>query len=52
MEAAATALAVKVLWLYTWSAEPLYARVGWERVGLEREPDRNIQVVLMKRYLP
>jgi GNAT superfamily N-acetyltransferase len=52
VEAAATAQAVKVLWLYTWSAEPLYARLGWERVGLERDSDRNIEVVLMKRDLP
>ena len=51
VEAAATASAVKVLWLYTWSAEPLYARLGWERVGLERDSDRNIEVVLMKRDL-
>jgi predicted N-acetyltransferase YhbS len=40
-----------VLWLYTWTAEPLYARLGWERVGLERDTDRNIEVVLMKRDL-
>jgi predicted ATPase len=25
------------------------ARGGWERVGLERDTDRNIQVMLMKR---
>ena len=50
--AAATAAAVKVLWLYTWSAEPLYARLGWERAGLERDSDRNIEIVLMKRELP
>jgi predicted N-acetyltransferase YhbS len=52
VEAAATASAVKVLWLYTWSAEPLYARLGWERVGLERDTDRNTEVVLMKCDLP
>jgi GNAT superfamily N-acetyltransferase len=40
-----------VLWLYTWTAEPLYTRLGWERVGLERDTDRNIEVVLMKRDL-
>ena len=40
-----------ILWLYTWTAEPLYARLGWERVGLERDTDRNIEVVLMKRDL-
>jgi GNAT superfamily N-acetyltransferase len=52
VEEAATAAAVKVLWLYTWSAEPLYARLGWERAGLERDADRDIEVVLMKRELP
>ena len=39
------------LWLYTWSAERVYARLGWERVGLERDTDRNIEVVLMRRNL-
>jgi hypothetical protein len=48
----AAASTFPVLWLYTWSAEPLYARLGWERVGLERDSDRNIEVVLMKRNLP
>jgi predicted N-acetyltransferase YhbS len=52
VEAAASAAAVKVLWLYTWSAETLYARLAWERGGLERDSDRNIEVVLMKRELP
>ena len=41
-----------ILWLYTWTAEPLYARLGWERVGPERDTDRDIAVVLMKRNLP
>ncbi len=50
VEAAATASA-EVLWLYTWSAEPVYARLGWERVGLDRDTDRDIEVVLMKRNL-
>jgi GNAT superfamily N-acetyltransferase len=50
VEAKAAASAT-VLWLYTWTAEPLYARLGWERVGLERDADRNIEVVLMKRDL-
>jgi predicted N-acetyltransferase YhbS len=48
---AAAARSAAVLWLYTWSAEPLYARLGWERVGLECDTDRNIDVVLMKRDL-
>jgi GNAT superfamily N-acetyltransferase len=48
---AAAARSAAVLWLYTWMAEPLYARLGWERVGLERDTDRNIKVVLMRRDL-
>jgi GNAT superfamily N-acetyltransferase len=47
----AAAASTTVLWLYTWSAEPVYARLGWERVGLERDTDRNIEVVLMRRNL-
>jgi hypothetical protein len=39
------------LWLYTWTAAPLYARLGWEFVGPERDTDRDIPVVLMKRDL-
>jgi predicted GNAT family acetyltransferase len=50
VEATAAASAA-ILWLYTWTAEPVYARLGWERVGLERDTDRNIEVVLMKRDL-
>ncbi len=48
---AIAAASASVLWLYTWTAEPLYARLGWERIGLERDTDRNIEVVLMKRDL-
>ena len=47
----AAAASATVLWLYTWSAEQVYARLGWERVGLERDTDRNIEVVLMRRNL-
>jgi hypothetical protein len=47
----AAARSAAVLWLDTWTAEPLYARLGWEHVGLERDTDRNIEVVLMKRDL-
>jgi predicted GNAT family acetyltransferase len=47
----AAAASATVLWLYTWSAERVYARLGWERVGRERDTDRNIEVVLMKRKL-
>jgi len=47
----AHAAGVRVLWLYTWSAEGLYAKMGWERVGDERDENRGIPVVLMRRYL-
>ena len=47
----AAAASTTVLWLYTWSAEPVYARLGWERVGLGRDTDRDIEVVLMRRNL-
>ena len=47
----AAAASAAVLWLYTWTADPLYARLGWERVGLERDTTKNIEVVLMKRDL-
>jgi predicted N-acetyltransferase YhbS len=47
----AAAASAAVLWLYTWSAESVYARLGWERVGLERDTGRDIEVVLMKRNL-
>jgi GNAT superfamily N-acetyltransferase len=47
----AAAASADALWLYTWTAERLYARLGWEHVGWERDPDRNIDVVLMRRDL-
>lgn len=49
VEAFASTASVPTLWLYTWTAEPLYARLGWERVGLENE--RGKDVVLMVRHL-
>jgi GNAT superfamily N-acetyltransferase len=49
VEAFASAASVPVLWLYTWSAEPLYSRLGWQREGLEQ--DRGREVVLMTRRL-
>lgn len=49
VEAFAAAASVPLLWLYTWTAEPLYARLGWEKVGLER--DKGQEVVLMRRLL-
>jgi GNAT superfamily N-acetyltransferase len=49
VEAFAAEAAVPVLWLHTWTAEPLYARLGWERVAFEQ--DRGQVVVLMRRVL-
>ncbi len=39
------------LWPYTWTAELLYARLGWAVVGPEHDTNRDIPVVLMKRDL-
>lgn len=50
VEAFAVAASVPVLWLYTWTAEPLYARLGWHRAGLETDQKRG-EVVLMTRRL-
>ncbi len=49
VEAFAIAASLPALWLYTWTAEPLYARLGWLRIGLEQ--NRGSRVVLMKRSL-
>lgn len=49
VEAFAATAGVPTLWLYTWSAESLYARLGWQRVGPEM--DRGKDVVLMTRDL-
>jgi GNAT superfamily N-acetyltransferase len=35
VETFALAASVPTLWLYTWTAESLYARLRWHRVGLE-----------------
>ncbi len=51
VEAFAAAASVPVLWLYTWTAEPLYARLRWHRAGLERDRKRGREVVLMTRRL-
>ena len=51
VEAFAVAASVPVLWLYTWTAEPLYARLGWQRAGLETDQKRGREVVLMRRFL-
>jgi GNAT superfamily N-acetyltransferase len=52
VEAFASAASVRTLWLYTWTAEPLYARLGWQRAGLETDPKRGREVVLMTRRPP
>jgi GNAT superfamily N-acetyltransferase len=49
VEAFAAEAGVRTLWLYTWTAEPLYARLGWQRIG--PETDRGKDVVLMTRHL-
>ncbi len=51
VEAFASAASVPALWLYTWTAEPLYARLGWRRAGLEMDQKRGREVVLMTRPL-
>jgi predicted N-acetyltransferase YhbS len=47
----AAILSTATLWLYTWSAEPVYAKLGWQRVEPSRDEARGIDVVLMKRNL-
>jgi GNAT superfamily N-acetyltransferase len=49
VEARAMAASVPTLWLNTWTAESLYARLGWQRVGLEKGNSQ--EVVLMRRSL-
>ena len=49
VEAFALAASVPVPWLYTSTAEPLYLRLGWQRVGMEQENGQ--AVALMRRVL-
>jgi GNAT superfamily N-acetyltransferase len=49
VEAFAWEASVPVLWLHTEMAEPLYAGLGWRRVGIEQ--DHGHPVVLMRRSL-
>jgi GNAT superfamily N-acetyltransferase len=49
VETFALAASVPILWLYTGTAEPLYLRLGWQRVGIEQENGQ--AVVLMRRIL-
>ncbi len=37
--------------LYTWTAEPLYARLGWRRAGLETDQKKGREAVLMTRRM-
>ncbi|AWB20110.1 N-acetyltransferase [Methylobacterium currus] len=50
VEAEAVARGVPALWLYTRSAEALYARIGWRTV--ETVPYRERVYALMRRDLP
>lgn len=52
-ESFARAAGVPCLWLYTSYAEGFYARLGWQRTGVERDPDATWgrDVVLMQRSL-
>jgi GNAT superfamily N-acetyltransferase len=49
VEAFAQETSVPVLWLYTATADRLYARLGWRHVGMEQ--DGGHAVVLMRRDL-
>jgi GNAT superfamily N-acetyltransferase len=49
VEARARTAAVPTLWLNTWTAESLYVRLGWKRIGMEKGNSR--EVVLMRRDL-
>lgn len=49
VEAFALAASVPTLWLYTWTAEPLYARLGWHLEGLVHHGGH--EAVLMMRHL-
>jgi GNAT superfamily N-acetyltransferase len=49
VEAFAAAHSVPTLWLYTWTAAPLYARLGWQHMAFLT--DRGREVVLMTRQL-
>ncbi|MCW8085596.1 GNAT family N-acetyltransferase [Roseococcus sp. MDT2-1-1] len=51
VERFAAASGVQTLWLYTWTADALYAQLGWEYAGQEFEPKRGIEVTLMRRTL-
>ena len=51
VEAFAARVGIATLWLYTATAEPLYAALGWQRVGTETEPHQRARVALMRRDL-
>jgi hypothetical protein len=43
---------VPTLWLNTWTAEPLYARLGWQRVGLEKGNSQEVVQGRPKPWMP
>lgn len=49
VEAFALAASAPAVWLYTATAEAFYARLGWQRAGIEQK--RGHEVVLMQRLL-
>ena len=51
VEAAARATGIGTLWLYTWTAAPLYAGLGWVEAGPEIDRKRQQPVTLMRRDL-
>ena len=51
VEAEARRHGFPVLWLYTVQAAGLYARLGWEDAGEERDGESGRQVRLMRRAL-
>src|SRR3954452_19177398 len=42
----AAILSTATLWLYTWSAESVYEKLGWQRAGTPHDEARSIDVVL------
>jgi hypothetical protein len=50
VEAFAREASVSTLWLYTWTAEALYQKLGWERVGTELNRGKEM-VTLMQKVL-
>jgi GNAT superfamily N-acetyltransferase len=49
VEAEARRRSIDTLWLYTWTAERVYQRIGWQTT--EHFPRKNRQYALMRRDL-